>query len=161
MLQSFNYVTPDRDNKSTYSFVFASILRDVGSVFDSVVRKLIENTGNQHQHNIYGYLEFLEGLDPALENRTVLMLSNMKRILPFRKTHKGIPSWWQAYNDVKHDETSNVRQGNLQNALISLAALAILNASVCHNLSTCIFLNIGIDYPPNAIDISEERLLFP
>jgi len=102
-------VTPDEENRNTYSYVYASILRDLGSAFDSVVRKLIIRTGDVYEHNIYGNLEFLENLDPELPNRTVLMRQNMKTIIPFRKGRDRVPNWWHAYNDVKHDETTIVK----------------------------------------------------
>lgn len=161
MIETFDFVTPDGENKKIYSYVYASILRDVGSAFDSVVTKLIIRTGDAYEHNIYGNLEFLENLDPELPYRTVLMRLNMKTIIPFRKGRDRLPNWWHAYNDVKHDETTNYSQGNLENSLTSVAALAILNQSVNHHPTIGLFANIGISYPSDAIDVSSHRLLFP
>lgn len=47
--------------------------------------------------------------------------------------------WWKAYNALKHDRIRNRREGTLQYAVESLAALflAILYCDVCHHsLST-------------------------
>ncbi len=161
MIQTFDYTTPSNSNKLTYSYVFSSILRDVGSVFDSVVSELISNTQSDCKNNIYGFLQFLESIDPELEKRSVYLLSNRKTVVPYRKGPEGLPKWWHAYNDVKHDETTYYHQGNLENALTSLAALVILARSVCHmSVATRIFTNIGIVYSPDSIDLSTQRLLF-
>jgi len=160
MIQTFDYVTPSNDNKLTYSYVYSSILRDTGSVIDSVVSELITKTNSPFQKNIYGYLKFLESHDPELTKRSLLFTSNMKTLIPFRRGNNEIPNWWNAYNDVKHNETRNFHQGNLENAFTSIAALAILARSVCHMYPARIFTNIGIVYPPDAIDITNERLLF-
>ncbi|MBP6506948.1 MAG: hypothetical protein KA257_05230 [Opitutaceae bacterium] len=36
------------------------------------------------------------------------------------------PDWWTAYNDVKHDRTSNYKNGNLGKAIKAVAALGII-----------------------------------
>jgi len=130
---TFYYVTPSTENRSTYSYVYASILRDVGSAFDSVVRKLIIETGDAYDHSMHGYLKFLVDFDQEFRNRTVLMRYNRKSIIPFKKDGDGLPKWWHAYNAVKHDEVINFSQGNLENSLTSVAALAILNFAVARS----------------------------
>lgn len=52
-------------------------------------------------------------------------------------------------------------QGNLENALNSLVALAILHTVVCGRTASSIFANSAIIYPLGDPSISEERLLFP
>jgi len=161
MIESFSYVTPDSSNRKTHSFTFASILRDVGSVFDSTLRKLIEKTGQKCEDDIYGFLKFLEIYVPHIENSTVYFRMSSKILIPLKKGEKGLPIWWHAYNDVKHDESSSYWQGNLENALNSLAALAILHTVVCGRTASSIFANIAIMYPLGDPSVSEERLLFP
>ena len=40
------------------------------------------------------------------------------------------PKWWRAYNDLKHDFYSEIEEGTLENALLSLGALFILNCKI-------------------------------
>lgn len=160
--QTFYFVTPDASNRATHSFTFSSILRDIGSVFDSVVRELIVQSGQNYQRNIEGYIQYLEDMDPSLEKRTILFTPNVKRIVPLQKNPEtGIPDWWHAYNDVKYSETRDYSAGNLENTITALASLAILRSSVSGQINTSLFKNIGIIYPDDDPGVSRERLLFP
>lgn len=46
------------------------------------------------------------------------------------KLDEKIPSWWTAYNKLKHDFYSEIERGNLGNALESLGALFVLNCKI-------------------------------
>lgn len=163
LIPTFYTVTPDESNRATHSFTFSSILRDIGSVFDSVVRDLIVQSGKNYPYKIIGYLGFLEYMDPSLEKRRIIFTPNYKIIIPFQKNPEtGIPNWWHAYNDVKHNEIKNYSSGNLENTITALASLAILRTSVSMQTNALLFKNIGVVYPDDDPFISREKLLlFP
>ena len=163
ILQTFQFVTPTQENRDSYSHTFSSILRDSGSAFDSIMRKLIEKTGkkSKYQDNIIGHLDFLKDIETNLEKCSLHLRYNLKTILPFEKDLNSSPLWWRAYNAVKHDDVQRHTDGNLENALKSVAALAIIRLMICGDINTRIFVNIGIIYPESDPSISIQNRLFP
>jgi len=143
LTESFEFVSPKTDNKNTHSFHFSSILREVGSVFDSGIREIISNANTGHNDNIVGFLNFLESFDRNLELISIDLLLNRKTIYPFLKSPTGIPEWWHSYNRVKHNEVTHYSLGNLENALKSVAALKILHLAISGSQSSDIFINVG------------------
>lgn len=162
ILQAFQYVTPTKENRNSFSHTFSSILRDSGSVFDSIMRKIVEKTDNKSKYrdNIIGHLNFLKSIEPNLEKSSVHLRYNLKTILPFVRDPNTSPLWWKAYNNVKHDDVQRHTEGNLENALKSVSALAILRLMICGDINTRIFVNIGIIYPESDPSISIQNLLF-
>jgi hypothetical protein len=71
------------------------------------------------------------------------------------------PRWWTAYNNVKHHDVQRHTEGNLENALTSVASLAVLKLILCWNISTILFANIGIIYPEGDPSISVQSRIFP
>lgn len=162
LLQSFQFVTPETDNRYCYSYTFSSILRDIGSTFDSVLRELIRDSGATNiADNILGHLDFLKSFQVDLEELSVGFDYNFKTVLPFERSRNNPPSWWTAYNDVKHDEVVNRLSGNLENAVKALASLAVLRDMICENHEWRVFHNVGIHYPPDDPSVSENNKLFP
>jgi len=160
MIETFDYVTPDNINRKTHSYTYASILRDIGSVFDSTIRQIIIKSGVEgYQDNIYGFIKFLEKYVPELKIMAIDLVTNLKSIIPFQKGEKGIPNWWHAYNDVKHDEPNKYQQGNLENALTGLAALKLVHYVICRSIESRVFVNPGIPVPPE--HMKRRYLLFP
>lgn len=165
--ETFRFVTPNTSNRYTHSPVFSSIIKNVGSTFGSTLKELINYSGkaNQYKNNIHGYLKFLKYYTPDIDKRSVYFRFNHKNLLPFKKSNSDdpIPAWWHAYIKVKHEEVSDYKEGNLENALNAVASLAILGVMIATPLfpSTRLFANLGIAYPPDSIDISRDRLLFP
>jgi len=163
LIPTFYIVAPDESNRATHSFTFSSILRDIGSVFDSVVRDLIVQSGKDYSLKIKGYIEFLDNIDPSLEKRRIIFTPNYNIIIPFQKNPEtGIPNWWHAYNKVKHSEIKNYSYGNLENTITALASLAILRTSVSMQTNALLFKNIGAVFPDDDPFIPrEQKLLFP
>jgi len=61
-------------------------------------------------------------------NDEILIISATNEILyPFEDWNKKDPSWWTAYNNVKHNGFDYKEQGNLFNVIESLSALFLLN----------------------------------
>lgn len=73
----------------------------------------------------------------------------------------GVPRWWTAYNKVKHEESFKFPEGNLENAVTGVCALALLGYLIGSFQSDSLFINVGIAYPDDSVDLSDERRLFP
>ena len=81
-------------------------------------------------------------------------------MVPFEGLDRA-PEWWNAHNKVKHQEYDEYRMGNLENCVTAVSALAILGHSMGAFLSDTLFVNVGIVYAENSVDMSDERRLFP
>ena len=138
--RTLHFVTPNKENSNVFSYEFASILRDTGSVFDSSIKRIILMAELDYKTNIHGYLQFLRKYEPQLSYIRVTFLHYGGQIYPFRPTEKSeIPAWWNAYNCIKHEEVTHMDQGNFRNALQGLAALGILKQSMGRSRELNIF----------------------
>jgi hypothetical protein len=145
ILETFRFVACNSGNRHAFSYEYASILRDAGSVFGSVMDRLIRKTEMvSGQLDIRNYRKWLMELDiPEHRDRIRKIYSvsvdinyplQEKVLLPFRQfsDDKKRLDWWEAYNDVKHSDIDKFHAGNFENALNSVAALSILLAlSMC------------------------------
>jgi hypothetical protein len=162
LVESFQFVMPEKANRRSYSSTFSSILRDIESTFDSVMKQLIKkSSGTKYKGEILDHLEFLKCHCPDLEKLSVGFNSNFKTILPFERPSTDPPLWWTAYNKVKHEEVEAYVLGNLENTVKALAGLAILREMICDDTDSRIFHNIGLLYPANDPSISKNNKLFP
>lgn len=163
---TFRFVELNRENSATFSYEFASILRDSGSVFGSVLDLLVKGREGDFnfQTNFGDYRMLLLDEDPDIYRLTVQVRPLFPRgvLVPLQALSQanGVPGWWRAYNNVKHSEYENFRDGNMSNAVLSVAALVILEHFMNTLLPDNIWVNIGIAYSDTSIDMSDEKLLF-
>lgn len=166
MEETFHFVALHKDNENTFSYEFASILRDSGSAFSSVIDELVRKTTSKTK-KLYNFRDYRRFLINEVSNIHLCVVAVNPLfplvIMPFsalRDSKKGQPKWWRAYTVVKHFEVTQHREGNLCNALGSLAALAIVGSQMGCFIRTQLFVNVGIAYPPNDPAIQKERILF-
>lgn len=164
---ALRYVQLRRENRDTFSYEFSSILRDAGSIFGSVADALVRgaSAAPKRRYDFPDYRDFLRKEHPDLHRRTVDLRAVFPAsvVVPFEElqTKRGIPAWWKAYNDVKHREYDEFRKGNLGNCVTAVCALAVLGALMGTFVSDSLFVNVGIVYKEDSIDLSDERRLFP
>ena len=161
------YVDIQRDNAKTFSYEFASILRDSGSIFGSVMDALVRgsNTVAKGETNFGDYRVYLRTEIPDVQRRTIQVRPRFPEgmLVPFEALQEqaGTPEWWNAYNRIKHSEYDEFRSGNLEHCLTALSALALLGFLMSWFVSDRLSVNVGIVYPETSIDMSPERRLFP
>jgi hypothetical protein len=120
------YVDLDRRNAGTFSYEYASLLRDAGGTFGSVMDRIVrENGGKAKQPTMKHFREHIckvfraRGEQP--HHLAVHVLPDWKTVYPFEEFDPNGPGagleWWKAYTNVKHTESVNLTQGNLKNAL--------------------------------------------
>lgn len=159
------YVGIHTDNRGTFSYEFASILRDCGSVFGSTMDALVKGSGTltKKQSNIHDYSDFLYSIISNIETQSVQIRPCFPNgvVIPFKAsgTKNGIPSWWKGYNEVKHNEHEKFKNGNLENCLTALSALALLGLWGSWFMSDDLFVNVGIQFDINKPN--RQKLLFP
>ncbi len=167
MQATFRYVELHSENWNTFSYEFASILRDSGSVFSSVADALVRgaSAAPRHEYNFGDYRDFLRREVPDIGQRTVCVRPCFPAgiIVPFEElqTATGTLGWWDAYNKVKHHEYHEFRMGSLENCVTAVSGLVLLGFLMGIFISDPLFVNVGIVYHPNSIEMSDERRLFP
>jgi len=62
-----------------------------------------------------------------LNDKKIKIIATNEILTPFKDWTKTDPSWWEAYNHVKHNGFVNKEKGNLFNVIESLSALFLLN----------------------------------
>lgn len=165
--ECMQYVEVRAENCDAFSYQFASILRDSGSVFSSVLDAMIKGSGfvTRGQTTIADYKSFLRAQDTTIYLASVHFRSRFPYglILPLYslKTRRTNPRWWLAYNNVKHSEYDEYRSGNLGNAATALASLVILETIFGRPSTDEIWTNIGQQYPEDSFDMNTMARLFP
>jgi hypothetical protein len=164
LVQTFRYVQLHTDNGDTFSYEFNHILRDSGNAITSALDKMIRRSRhpNKVDLNFDDFRNFLSSNIPYLYRRSVTPLpASHLLMLPFRALHKSgaVPGWWNSYDRIKHSETHNHKEGNMRNAVNAVAALAIIRDDMGVVASGFLFDNVGVEHPPDAIEL--DRLLFP
>ena len=168
--ESFRYVSLHRENAKTFSYEFASILRDAGSAFgsfsDAVVRASNPNKGWRRAPNIADFFDFYSQYAPDLPKAYIEMigLSGPIRLQPFWGwTRRQAPAWWKAFNHVNHSEYKYATEGNLQNTTNAVAAVEIiLRRATSNQKGTGLFSSWGGPWEPGQLGTSHiERLFDP
>ena len=179
-LKTKKYVAFDEYNKKTYSVEFLKLLQAVCSEIDVVAKEIASKIDADfvvdRNTTIQKWGFVLQNKMPQILNSQVIFNHNI-RVCPwtnweYEKFHdkkgslryrlKGktkTPSWWTAYNAVKHRRTNvskdgviNYTEANLYNLINSFAALYILENEYMCTLR-------GEQEPVNGID--ESKLFQP
>jgi hypothetical protein len=98
--------------------------------FNNDIKNEIDPIGNK---KFYKVLESQSLLD-QIKNETVFLDYQLHKIFndPFKikpfKEQKNAehPSWWNAYNNLKHNKTKNFPEANLENAICASSGLLVL-----------------------------------
>ena len=160
------YLEVHSENYGAFSYQFASILRDCGSVFSSVLDAMIKGSrfAVQRETNIRDYKSFLMSQDTTIYLSSLHFRSRFPNglILPLYslKSHNS-PKWWEAYNAVKHSDHDHFRAGNLGNATVALASLVTLETLFDKPSTDEIWTNIGMQYEEDSFDMNAMERLFP
>lgn len=163
----FRYVELHVGNRRTFSYEFASILRDSGSVFGSVLDALLRGARGapKGQYTFADYRDFLRREVLDIHKRSVHIRPCFLKgtVVPFEelRTTTGTPDWWNAYNAVKHSEYTEFPLGNLEHCVSAVSALALLGFLMGVLGADRLFVNVGIAYDEDSIGMSNERRLFP
>ncbi|MZK16701.1 hypothetical protein [Dorea longicatena] len=132
--ETLNYVEFSDDNFKTYSKAYAKQLISIGSELDIIFKKLCQYVdSSKPRKNIKDYANILCNYDELIDAE-VCFSFNRKLYKPFSNwTPDSSPSWWRAYNKIKHHraEKENIKRANLKNVFYALTALFVLNRYLC------------------------------
>lgn len=127
------FVEPVRPNMLCYSLEFARIILSAGSEIDVLCKVLCQ------QHEMTPKPANIEGYRLAIMERFLFFTKleiqipryNLVR-LPWQDWEHGkTPSWWNSYNEVKHERHAHFARATMENALDAMAGLFVLVSYVC------------------------------
>lgn len=141
LLTTFDYVYPVTSHLNVFSPKFALIIKNACNLFEIICRRTYSDIYGIGDVNIYNYL----ALDIFMDFKNIeIECTRLERELPrsacnvfnpfdelqWNKSsyiiNSMIPSWWNAYNKIKHNFSDYTNYANLENALRSVFALACL-----------------------------------
>jgi hypothetical protein len=108
-------------NKEIVSPKFIPIIMDSCSLIDSILNSFA--SGKSERYNLKKYSEMYEPTLQLETNISLFLSSPIKPMTPFSGWTKGQPSWWAAYNAIKHDRLNNYKEAKFVNAATALAGL--------------------------------------
>jgi len=125
---TMQYVTVDplRTYK-TYSNRYASLLQIIGGELDSVFKEYC-GLSQDSRTTIVNYATSIRASNPEVATQEIELIGTGVMLKPFdrwRQTNRP-PSWWVAYNRIKHSRVDHPELGNLENVLNALSALFLM-----------------------------------
>lgn len=122
------YVEFSEDNLKCYSAEFTKILLAAGSEADVVAKAICREIDPSRKYeNMDSYRVSIVKRYPRLHTIEVSIPEYGVCFKPWEAwVQDQNPTWWRAYNDVKHHRESCFKQGNLENALLCMAGLYAL-----------------------------------
>lgn len=137
-LNTLNYVDFSYDNFSTYSIEYEKQLLSICSEVDVLCKLLCQKIDpNKSPTRINEYAEILTGISDFTSSRVRFEKQGQDYTPFYGWTTLDSPSWWKAYNKVKHERTTadNYKKGNLENVFMALAGLFMLNRFYCKHIT--------------------------
>ena len=120
-------------NMHTYSIEFARLILTAGSEIDVLAKVLCQRHGLVvTPSNIDGYRQAITARFSGFTTLEIRLPRVAMTILPWSDWSSSTnPSWWRAYNDIKHERNANFPKASLHNALYCMAGLFTLVCYCC------------------------------
>lgn len=157
-LKILEYVALRPSNYQTSSEKLIRSLLTCCEMFESLMKQMYEDELEEKKRpTIHHYMKAIkEDSDFDVEQAVVLKRGvDLHGLKPFAETEQGVPRWWRAHNDVKHNHSTNFEKGNLENALCALSALYLSNLVFARKVG-CYWKEKGITEDRADIDVPND-----
>jgi hypothetical protein len=161
-IRTLDFVDLAPANSDCFGDNFAKMILAIGSEVDVISKALcFAINPASTAHNILHYRDEIAAAYPQIHEASILVERTDLEITPWASWSPEVsksPTWWTAYNNVKHDRIANLTQGNQKNALTSLCGLLVLNRYFHHRTGQ----NSNIDHPqplPSLLDAGSPGYL--
>jgi hypothetical protein len=124
------FVEFDERNFRCFSVEIARILLAAGAETDVVCKQVCKKSeGGVNADGINQYREVFRGKHPAIARFEVNVPRFGLTFQPWEhfRRQQGVPSWWTAYNKIKHKRNDFYHQASLRNALYAVGGLFVVN----------------------------------
>ena len=129
----FKVVEPTQENLQTYGNTIRNIIILSCSEIDAMMKKILKNNGinlKDKEYTTQQYFQLKEALRLGEYELQFKEFEQLGRFSPFSEWESDRPTqslpWYDSYNKIKHDREAYFQYANVGNALISIAAYAIL-----------------------------------
>lgn len=129
----FKVVEPTQENLQTYGNTIRNIIILSCTEIDAMMKKILKNNGinlKDKEYTTQQYFQLKEALRLGEYELQFNEFEQLGRFSPFSEWESDRPTqslpWYDSYNKIKHDREAYFQYANVGNALISIAAYAIL-----------------------------------
>jgi hypothetical protein len=127
LVECMEYLPFIEGNKFSISPKFIPIIMDSCSLIDSIFFDITQGN-NKERYSLKKYSTIHEPALSLNSNASLLLLTPVQIIQPYKNWIKQAPLWWGAYNKLKHDRLNNFHYATYTNAIYCLAGLHQLMA---------------------------------
>lgn len=113
------YVPYVEANSNVVSPKFVPLLLESCGLVESVFKRA---AGTTARHTFHDYSSLHESSFCLEEATTLFLVAPLDFLRPFRGWTRNPPSWWLAYNQLKHDRIANHATASYTNTVLALAA---------------------------------------
>ena len=121
LLECLDFLPYTKENWRVVSPRFAPIILDACSLTDSILRHFAGLSDERA-----GFKRFATEVDGHLELEgaiSIFLTTDIVFLNPFVSWKTKVPTWWTAYNRLKHDRLNHYVEATYQNAVLALCAL--------------------------------------
>ena len=115
-----DYIPFVERNMCVVSPKFVPILMEACGLIDSIFRHVAPENG---RHNLRSYASMHEEELQLEEATSLFLVSPLQFLRPFRGWGTGVPAWWTAYNEVKHNRIGNYSAASYTHTVSAMAGL--------------------------------------
>ena len=147
LIDIFDYIEPAEDNLPVYSIKLYQLLLRACTEVELNFKKILYSNNYHGNNNFLTITDYKKIEQSSLlskykieikywrkytKKKNVIFTSRIfKPFICFSqsntsKGNKGKPSWWYAYNQVKHNREANLRLANLENCINAVGSILIL-----------------------------------
>jgi len=125
LISTSNFVELDLENYKTFSVQFTKIIIEACSEVDVLLSQISKVLGqSKKQPNFGDHHSFIKTKAETLISEDLEIEKFGITLNPYEEWKDGNePSWHKAYNNLKHHRGEFYKEGNLENALLSVGAL--------------------------------------
>lgn len=137
LINIFNFVEPDDKNKNCYSHQIYSLLMRASTEFESNAKAILQANGYNKKGSLniedFFKLNIATKLDEYQITIPIWNGNDLKSFNPFGEWSRGQRlSWYQNYNDVKHNRFDKFSLASLENASKAVGAVLVILTAQFH-----------------------------
>lgn len=121
LIECLSYIPFIENNKQVISPKFIPIILEACSLIDSVFKNSKGQKGKKH--DLKSYTKLVEQHLYLEEAISIFLNPPLRFLTPFESWTKAAPSWWTAYNKLKHDRLDNYDAATYENAILAMSGL--------------------------------------
>lgn len=108
-------------NIGVLSPALPSLLVESCNLIESIFKQYFGDS--KVRGGLKGYVNIVEPRMNLDESTSILLVSPLQFLCPFKGWITKVPPWWSAYNNLKHDRMNHFESASYENVLMAIAGL--------------------------------------